>query len=469
MIDLHVFEKSGENFVFFPRSARLYQLSEAAAVVLREISVGPGKPGSLPALPGLPLAAAPEQGELDAELRALMQMELEVPSPSAPHAAGIEGENSFRTFSLYLAQSCNMDCCYCWNRGGSFGKKPRLMGRKKAQLVADLIVSLAESSSAEKIFVNFYGGEPLLNFAALENITLELRRQEARLDKNFSFSLDTNGSLLEGKAAQFLARHFSRVGVSLDGRQEIHDAQRPGTAGECTWQKVVDNVQAFPNPKVLTLRGTLTALSDSYLDTFRQLSTLGVRRIQLAYCHDTGYHGDPGYGKLIVPPERQIAELSEFLDDYIEIISRFRDPGAIPFVSDLLDRIIRFRRGDRFTRPCGAGMNELAINSQGEIFPCIAFADREDFAMGRVGTDGCLPLQQTLTAYEVDDRLSCHCCWLRYDCAGGCFATHHSMTGHSQQPHPQYCRNMRSKAEIYLHAMAQMLKKCPWHLDPASG
>jgi len=465
MSDFHAFEAGGVNYLFFPRSARLYQLSKAAAGML-PVPSGGSRALDGPLLPQtLPLDAPSDHPGLSVSLRELLQQEREVPYPSPSANGQAKEQNSFQTFSLYLAQTCNMSCSYCWNRGGSFGKPPRLMGEPDAQLVTELILSLAGKSSADKIFVNLYGGEPLLNVATLKKITLGLREKEARLAKNFYFTVDTNGSLLEGETAQFLARHFAQVGVSLDGRREVHDRQRPAVNGGATWERIVRNIEAFPSPKLLGLRATLTVASDSYLETFRQLTTLGVRKIQLEYCHEPGYHENPVYRELIVPAQQQFEELLEFVDYYVDSIVRFQQTRDIPVVSNLIDSIIRIRRGARFTKPCGAGTNTLAINSHGEIFPCIAFADREEFTMGRVGAGSELPLHQTLADFEVDDQLPCRACWLRYDCAGGCYATHYDMTGKARQPHPEYCRNMRGKAEIHLYAMAQMLNKCPWHLD----
>jgi uncharacterized protein len=465
MIDFHAFRMAGENFLFFPRSAKLYQLSTAAAAMLRELSCRPGRDGSTWSLQRLALAGADEPAEARGDLAELLRQELQVPSPAAHPEEDPRQGNAFHTFSVYLAQTCNMSCSYCWSRGGSFGQAPRLMTAKDAQSTSELIVSLVESLQSDRVCIKFYGGEPLLNFPALERITLELRQQEARLAKNFRFSLDTNGLLLEGATAQFLARHFSGIGVSLDGREAVHDRQRPGTCGERTWQRIVANVKAFPNQKILCLRATLTNDSDPYLETFRHLQILGVRRIHLEYCHETGYQQNPAYDQLLVSPQRQLAELRSFVDHYLEEISRYRECNEVPFVPNLMENLGRIWRGDRFTRPCGAGLNTLAIDSRGEIFPCIAFADRDDLSMGRVGTQGCLPLQPTLSPLELNERLSCHSCWLRYDCAGGCYATHYSMTGHAQQPHPEYCRKMRGKAEIYLYALARMLQECPWHLE----
>jgi uncharacterized protein len=465
MADFHAFEKGGEDFLFFPRSARLFQLSPEAACVLSGLS-DPGAPG----ISGVPAASLQHQDDVEplrSELHDLVQREMQVPLPPKYSSNKSVGQNSYQTFSLYLAQDCNMSCCYCWNRGGSFGKTPRLMNKKNAQRVTRLIVSLIESSTAAKIFINFYGGEPLLNFPALKSITLDLLKEEERLGKKFFFTVDTNGFLMKGKTAQFLARHFAQIGVSLDGRQEIHDTQRPAKSGEATWQQIVDNVTSFPEPRLLGLRATLTSYSDSYLDTFRQLTSLGVSRIQLEYCHEPNCHQDTSYKELLVPLERQLEELTEFVDDYIETISRYSRTRDIPYVSTILDNIARVRRGSRYTKPCGAGMNTLAIDCQGEVFPCIAFVDHDEFVMGRINASGTLTLNKSLKGFEVDSITPCDTCWLRYDCAGGCYATNFDLTGHPQSPDPRYCHNMKSRAEIYVYALAQMLKKCPWHLEDA--
>ncbi|MBJ6798724.1 radical SAM/SPASM domain-containing protein [Geomonas propionica] len=464
MSDYHIFEQGGQHFLFFSRSAKLYQVSPLAARLL-ELFVSTQPVPTLPtpdAEPPQPLD--PAEHALYAELAALFNHELALPLP-APHQQEHGcGENSYQTFSIYLAQSCNMACCYCWNRGGTFGKPGHVMGWHTARRATDLILSLVERSSAEKIFVNFYGGEPLLDFPVLQQITRQLLKHEARLGKNFFLTLDTNGTLLQGHPAQFLARYFTQIGISLDGSQRIHDLQRPGKYGEETWQQIVTNIRSFPNQKLLGLRATLTTFSDSYLETFRHLTTLGVGRIQLEYCHEPGYHQNPIYEKLIVPAERQLVELHEFVDYYVDYIASYKSTRGIPFVSNLLDSINRIRRANRFTRPCGAGTNTLAINSHGEVFPCIAFVERDDFAMGQAGA-GSLSLHQALQGFEVDSQLPCHACWLRYDCAGGCYATHYDMTGHARQPHPEYCRNMQGRAEVFYYALTQILTKCPWHLE----
>lgn len=467
MRDFHSFAQGGQNFLFFPRSARLYQLSEVASGILSELYRG-STAVSIPArrLPPPRFLSAEEAG-VYSELCDLLHRELAVPPPLARRPDPSFALNGFQTFSIYLAQTCNMACCYCWNRGGTFGRAGHLMGKKAARRVVKMILSLLDSSTADRTFINFYGGEPLLDFDVLKEITLELLQDEERLARKIFFTLDTNGTLLQGEIADFLARHFTQIGVSIDGCSDIHDLQRPGKYGENTWQRIADNIRNFPNPGILGLRGTLTAFSHSYRETFLELTALGVGRIQLEYCHEPGFHVNPIYEKLLVPPERQLAELMEFVEYYVDWISGYRETREIPFLSNILDGITRIRRGSRFTRPCGAGTNTLAVNSRGAVFPCIAFVDREQFVMGEAEAGRLLTLHRTLAEFEVDAQLPCRSCWLRYDCAGGCYATHYDMTGHTRHPHPDYCRNMRGKAEIFFYGLGKMLEKCPWHLKDA--
>jgi uncharacterized protein len=465
-LNLHSFQIAGTNYLFFPRSARLYQLSRAAASIVKELCTAPSAVAAEELTFPDPLGQA--SFHLQSSLHDLIQGELAV-TPPAPTDDQLQAGSSLQAFSIYLSQSCNMSCCYCWNRGGSFGNSPRLMNEQDAQKATARIAALAAESAAETISVNFYGGEPLLNFPLLKSMTLALREREAELGKRFRFSVDTNGWLLEGEVAQFLALHFSHIGVSLDGREEIHDRQRPGGGGERTWRRVATNIGNFPDKRLLGLRATLTAHSDSYLKTFCNLAKFGVRSIQLEYCHDPLSGAAPEGRELVVPLERQQREMTEFVEHYVDAISHFKETCHIPFVSNLMENIFRMRGGARYTRPCGAGLSTIAFNSAGGIFPCIALVDQPEFLMGDSASRDPLVLRQDLAAFQVDQHATCGNCWLRYDCAGGCYATHCKLTGSISRPHPDYCRGMMAKTEVYLHGMALMLDKCPWHLEDPAG
>jgi len=464
MSDFHVFREEDRNFLYFSRSARLYELDRSASMMLSSLFCsGSGSP-AFPA--ELELCPVPGKGISDSassEFQDLLQKDLAVPPFLPIVQEKADGSNFYQRFSIYLSQACNMSCCYCWNQGGTFGKTSQLMDLKTAKLATQFIAQLAETSTAKEISIKFYGGEPLMNFAALQQTTSELQEKESVLGKKFTFSLDTNGYFLTGDKVHFLAQRFAEIGVSLDGRQEIHDLQRPTKFGEGTWERIVANVAAFPKREILSLRGTLTDSSDSYLEMFLQLSSLGIREIEIQYCQEP-YKCYPHFRNVVVDSDRQHAELCQFLNCYIDMIKQYGDPRDIPFLSNLMIYVGRIKRGNRYVRPCGAGIDMLAIDCQGVVFPCIAFADCPEFAMGRVGQGSDLFLPKPIRDYEVDNQSSCSECWARYDCAGGCYATHYEMTGDVRRPHARYCQDIRSKTELYLYALARILEECPWHL-----
>ncbi len=466
MADFHVFGQEDRNFLYFPRSARLYELDGPASMMLSSHFCSGSGSRVFPA--ELKLRPVPGEGVCASackEFQDLLQKEFAIPPLRSFTQETARGANSYERFSIYLSQACNMSCCYCWNEGGTFGKTSQLMDLETAKLATQLIMQLAENSTSEEISIKFYGGEPLMNFAALQQITLELQEKEGLLGKKFIFSLDTNGCFLAGDKVHFLAESFSEIGVSLDGRQEIHDLQRPTKSGERTWETIVANLVAFPKREILSLRGTLTGFSDSYLEMFLQLSSLGIRNIEIQYCQEPHNSYFP-LKELIVPSHRQHAELRQFLNYYIDMIKQYGDAREIPFLSNLMIYLGRIKRGNRYLRPCGAGIDLLAIDCRGVVFPCIVFVNHPEFAMGQVGQGADLFLPSTIRDHELDVQVqsSCRECWARYDCAGGCYATHYAMTGDVHQPHPRYCQDIRRQTEFYLYAMARILEECPWHL-----
>jgi uncharacterized protein len=335
------------------------------------------------------------------------------------------------------------------------------MDRDTAQRVVMLVSSLATGSSHRHIFVKFYGGEPLLNFPVLERLVLELKHLQERLGKRFHFLLDTNGLLLRGSPARFIARHFNEVSVSVDGREEIHDLQRPDRIGNGSWRSIIHNLATFPKPEVLRLRGTLTVHADPYLESFRQLSRLGVKRIQLEYCHEAGYRRDREYLRLIVPPLRQRDELLNFFDHYLDVLGSYRVLVEVPHLSHLLHEVARFQAGAQRRSPCGAGAKMIAIGSQGELYPCLAFADSGRYACGNLAQ---LPSPElfSLPGFPASTPEACSSCWLRFHCGGGCCA---ALSASDGQPDPAHCRLRQDKAEVYLYALSRILESCPWHLE----
>ena len=349
-MDYHAFAVGDRAFLFFPRSARLFEVEPDVCSMLKSCDMTAFRPR-------VPSSSSRATGSLWAEFSELLAEERGIAFPPLP-ARGEETSRLLRSVSIWVSQTCNMACIYCWNHGGTFGGPDHIMDLRTARLVAENVAELMARSEQDRIIVTYYGGEPLLNFEAVKYVTLHLLKVSRTLEKTIVFTLDTNGCHLSGEKAEFLAKYFGEVGVSVDGSQAVHDLQRPSRNGLGTYRRIASNLTSFPRPDILKLRGTLTRFSESYSETFWRLSSWGIRRVQLEYCvpigRRTGREDD-----LDVPLERRRGELIDFAERYVHLISRVNRSEEVQSVSNLLSRVQSIWSGKRHTRPCGAGINML--------------------------------------------------------------------------------------------------------------
>jgi uncharacterized protein len=450
--DVHVFRVRDRVFLYLTRSARLYEVDRQVAGVLGPCGNDSGSIHELSI--GAETEALAEFANILLEEEALPRL------AEAPHTR--RPRTPLQKITIYVAQSCNMACAYCWNQGGTLGDARHLMEPKQAEIVARAMERFLTASEALEFTVNFYGGEPLLNFPVIEQIVVSLLDIQERLGKVVYFTLSTNGYLLEGRIARFLAEHFDEIGVSIDGKQAAHDLQRTLLDGSGTWDKVVDNVRLFPQPDLLTLRATLTSRSDSYLVSFQALCSLGVRRIELQYCEPFRFGSGAWSSALCVKSDRQREELLEFVDWYVEALRQYDCLADVPFVANIHLVARALGRGDRYTRSCEAGTGVLAIDSRGTLFPCLAFAGHTAFG---VSLDRYLSGQPVFFSlpidYHVDLQGPCNACWARYDCAGGCYASNYEMTGDLQLPFDSFCDAYRNRLEVTLYLLARLKEAFP--------
>jgi uncharacterized protein len=451
-LEYHFFRLADSAYLYLIRSARLFKCDAEAA---RSVSLL-GREGST--------RRELVRDQASAELRKILQQEALL--PPMPTAGVTETTiDNFSRASIYLAQSCNFACTYCWNQGGTFGTAPQVMSRGVADAVVHGLVRQIQASRSPVFSVAFYGGEPLLGFAALERIVLGLRAGLAGTGKRVAFSVDTNGWFLEGQRATFLARYFDHISVSLDGGQDAHDRTRPHRSGNGTWARIEGNIRGFEKPELISLRATLTADSDSYRRTFIALAALGIRRIDVQYAVGQFWKSVSERVAAVVGPQRQRAELEEFVSWYVPWLTAHTAGTPVPVVSNLLGRVRSLARGYRYTKPCEAGTGLFAIDCDGRVYPCISFAGSRYYTTGAVGdlpitaANGPLPLD-----FGVDRQESCRTCWARYDCGGGCFAYNEQMTGSTTTPLLAFCIATRGNMELYLHALSRISGECPWQL-----
>jgi uncharacterized protein len=336
-----------------------------------------------------------------------------------------------RALSLAVAERCNLGCTYCYAEGGSFGHGPRDMTWEIAE--ASIHRLFAEAKAGERVNLAFLGGEPLTNRSLIHRATELAARIAVERNIAISFSITTNGTLLNLEDCAFLERYAFSVTVSLDGIGLIHDRLRPTKGGRGSYDRVITNVQPFLTRQrrmQVSARVTVTPANLDLRDTLDHFINLGFHSV--------------GFSPMLSAPTRrgemQAPELQVLLDNMIacgrEFERRIAANESYPF-ANMITALEEIHRGTHRPYPCGAGAGYFGVSASGGLFACHRFVGDEARSMGHVthGIDRELQ-RRWLKDRNVDRQEPCHSCWARYLCGGGC----HYEVIHRGRPACDYIR-----------------------------
>lgn len=345
-----------------------------------------------------------------------------------------------------ISHHCNMACRYCFAGEGSFGGSRSLMSRKVAFRGIDFLIE--NSSSRKKCEVDFFGGEPLLNFPLIKETVEYARRRGREAGKEFKFTVTTNGLLLGEEVMEYLDGENFCVVLSLDGRKEINDRLRPLKGGGGTYDLLVSRYLSFlegRDHRDYYLRGTYTRHNLDFSHDFQHLVELGFRRISLepvVASPECSYALKEEDLPLIFREYEQIASL---LQEYQQ---RQKPPSFFHFKLDLSQGPCIKKR----LAGCGAGTEYLALSPEGDLYPCHQFVGQKDFLMGNVLKE--LTFHKELYAkflkLDVNHKEECRQCWAKYFCGGGCHANAYSLSGALDKPYPLGCEIEKKRIECAL-------------------
>ena len=324
-----------------------------------------------------------------------------------------------KALCLHVAHDCNLACRYCFAQEGEYHGARALMSYETGKAALDYLVS--HSGNRRNLEVDFFGGEPLMNFEVVRKLTAYGRELEKMHDKHFRFTLTTNGVLLDDDIMDFCNREMDNVVLSLDGRKEIHDKMRPSRNGKGSYDLIVPKFQKFAKQrkelgKQYYVRGTFT-------------------HYNLDFARDVLHFADLGFDQISIEPVVAPADAPYAI--------RPEDLGTIKEQYDLLaqEMIRREKEGRGFTffhfmidltggpcvykrlSGCGSGTEYLAVTPWGDLYPCHQFVGNEEFLLGNV-TEGVKrsDLVSTFKSCNVYARKECRDCFARYYCSGGCAA-----------------------------------------------
>ena len=347
-----------------------------------------------------------------------------------------------KALCLHIAHSCNLNCSYCFASQGKYHGDRALMSFEVGKQALDFLI--ANSGHRRNLEVDFFGGEPLMNFEVVKQLVAYARSIEKQHNKNFRFTLTTNGMLIDDDVIEFANQEMSNVVLSLDGRKEIHDRFRVDYAGKGSWDRIVPKFQKLVEArgnKNYYMRGTFTHANPDFLKDIQQMLDLGFTELSM----------EPVVCAADDPSALTEEDLPIVMEQYellAQLMLQRRKEGR-PFT--FYHYMIDLKGGPCIYKRisgCGSGTEYMAVTPWGDLYPCHQFVGEEKFRLGNVW-DGVTnhEAQAEFAACNVYAHPECADCWAKLYCSGGCAANAYHATGSVTGIYEYGCKLFRKRME----------------------
>lgn len=358
-------------------------------------------------------------------------------------------EGVVKALCLHIAHTCNLNCSYCFASQGKYHGDRAMMSFEVGKQALDFLV--ANSKGRRNLEVDFFGGEPLMNFQVVKDLVAYARSIEKAAGKNFRFTLTTNGMLIDDDVIEFANRECSNVVLSLDGRKEIHDRYRVDYAGNGSWETIVPKFQKLVEArggKNYYMRGTFTHANPDFLKDIEKMLELGFTELSM----------EPVVGPEDEPSSLTAEDLPIVLEQYEKLAALMleREKAGKPFT--FYHYMIDLKGGPCIYKRisgCGSGTEYMAVTPWGDLYPCHQFVGEEKFKLGNVW-DGVTnkETQAEFAACNVYARPECADCWAKLYCSGGCAANAYHATGSVSGVYKYGCELFRKRMECAIMLQA---------------
>ncbi len=427
----HIFSYKDKHYVYDTGSGALHECDEKTACYLQ------GRPFTV------------TKRELDgirADLNSLREEGLlDAPETQARPIKSHE----IKALCLHVSHDCNLRCRYCFADEGAYHSVREVMSLDTAKAAIDFL--LRESGERKVLEVDFFGGEPLMNFDVVRETVYYAKAEGEKLGKKFLFTTTTNGLLLDEERIKFLNEEMENVVLSLDGRPEVHDAVRKTVNGKGSFDIVIQKIKEFVKvrgDKHYYVRGTFTAKN-------------------LDFAEDVLFLADNGFDSISLEPvvtdipdlaikEEHLpaigAEYERLCDEYVRREAEGRGFLFFHFNIDLEGGPCLAKR----VSACGAGNEYFSVVPGGDIYPCHQFAGDPAFRMGSVFTGierG--DIREKFAESCLFTRKKCENCFAKFICSGGCSANNYHFMGDIEEPYPITCDMMKKRIECAMHVLAE--------------
>ena len=347
-----------------------------------------------------------------------------------------------KALCLHIAHTCNLNCSYCFASQGKYHGERAVMSYEVGKQALDFLME--HSGTRRNLEVDFFGGEPLMNFQVVKDLVAYARSVEKEKGKNFRFTLTTNGVLVDDDVIEWANRECSNVVLSLDGRKEIHDRFRVDYAGNGSWERIVPKFQKFVEArggKDYYMRGTFTHANPDFLKDIQQMLDLGFTELSM----------EPVVCAAGDPSELTEEDLPIVMEQYEKLAEMMleHDKQGKPFtfyhyMIDLTGGPCIYKR----ISGCGSGTEYMAVTPWGDLYPCHQFVGEDRFKLGNIW-DGVTntEIQGEFAACNVYAHPECRDCWARLYCSGGCAANAYHATGSVTGVYEYGCKLFRKRME----------------------
>ena len=358
-----------------------------------------------------------------------------------------------KAICLHVAHDCNLRCKYCFAGTGAFGGSRTLMDFETGKRGIDFV--LESSGHRNHCEVDFFGGEPLLNFKVVKELVQYGRKAAADLDKTIKFTLTTNGVLLDDKVQDYLEQENISVVLSLDGRPEVHDRMRPYTDGRGSYAKVTPLFKQFATKRPESspyavgtyyyVRGTYTHFNLDFDRDVLHIADLGLSQISM----------EP----VVAGPKDAYAfhegDLKKIRESYDRLGEELLERRAQDKSFNFFHFNVALDQGPCLIKRlsgCGAGHEYVAISPEGDLYPCHQFVGQAKYKMGSLYEKNPYQLKADLVhdfrAANVYAKSSCRECWARFACSGGCHAANVAFTNKLTEVYTLGCELQKKRLEV---------------------
>ena len=363
-------------------------------------------------------------------------------------------ETVVKALCLHIAHDCNLKCKYCFAEEGEYHGRRALMSYEVGKKALDFLV--ANSGSRVNLEVDFFGGEPLMNWQVVKDLVAYGRSLDEPHHKKFRFTLTTNGVLLNDEILEFVNKEMGNIVLSVDGRKEINDRMRPLAGGQGSYDLIIPKFKKVAESRNQTnyyVRGTFTHFNKDFAADVCHLADLGFKQISV----------EP----VVAPESEEYAlveeDIPQILAEYdklaVEMLKRHKegkDFNFFHFMIDLQGGPCVYKR----LSGCGSGTEYLAVTPWGDFYPCHQFVGQEQFLMGNVD-EGITntKIREEFKACNVYSKEKCKNCFAKFYCSGGCAANSYNFHGNINDTYDLGCELQRKRVECAIMIKAALAEE----------